>query len=207
MNSGENSFAPPMPQTREGHGNLRAFALPLGVAVFASYLLFALLPRARALTTALFYVSLALALWRGHLLERRWGYGSGRRRFPGTLFLGITWAVLGWSLLWAGLLIAFAHARTWHWLGGWRDGPILLTLTLGLFHLAQGVRLRVGRSVCVGGVLCLLGVLIPGVQALREHINLATAFLVGGTLILSGYARQGNLRRQDRTPRASEKEG
>jgi len=205
MNSEETDFAPPTPQTREGRGNLGAFELPLGIAVLANYLLFALLPKARALTTALFYVSLALALWRGHLLERRWGYGSGRRRFPGTLFLGITWAVLGWSLLWAGLLIAFAHARTWHWLGGWRDGPILLTLTLGLFHLAQGARLRVGHWAYVGGVLCLLGVLIPGLQTLREHINLATAFLVGGALILGSYMGQGASRKRDRPPRTQER--
>jgi len=202
MDPEQTSFAPPVvPMRAKGQDTLGAFELPLGGAVLVSHLLSALLPKARGLTTTALYAALALALWCGHSLERRWLHEPGRRHFRGTLYLRITWVVLGWSLLWASLPVAFAHARTWHWLGGWRDGPILLTLTLGLFHLTQGARLGVSRWVCLGGVLCLLAALLPGIRALREHMNLATALLAGGALILSGYAGQSALQKQGRSPR------
>jgi hypothetical protein len=197
-------FTPTTQVYGAGQDDLGAVELPLGIAVLTGLLLCALPFKPRWLGGAALLVMLGSALWYGNLLEYRLLHQVGRRRFRGNLLVAITWVVLGWSLLWAGLLILLAHARGWHWLSGWRDGPLLLTLGLGSFYMSQGVRLGVRRWLCLGGVLLLLGVLIPAVRPLREHMDLAAALLDGGALLASGMAArralQGRRGRPDANP-------
>ena len=173
--------------TAEGQDSLGAFELPLGAAVLVGGIINIVTVQRPWLGTALFCIFIIAALSYGGRLEYRWFRLLGRRRFRGTLLLAITWLVVAWSALLSGLLIGLAHARGWDRLEGWAGGLIWLTLTLGLYHIAQGVRLGVRRWVCLGAVLCLWAVLLPGWSLFRQRIFVAGALLVGGTLLISGY--------------------
>jgi hypothetical protein len=85
------------------------------------------------------------------------------------------------------LALFVAHARGWHHLDGWADGPMLALLLLGLYHLGLGAKLNLGRWVYLGLALCVLAVVISGVPWLRQRMHLATAILGGGALLLSGH--------------------
>lgn len=174
----------------EGHDSLGALELALGGGVLVGQLCLAMLDRVTCLASVGFHALLAVALWRGHRLECRLYRALGVRRFRGTLSLRITWLVLTWSLLWACVLLAFAHMRAWDRLQGWSDSAILLTLALGLHHLSIGAKLGQGRPVLLGLALIVWLVIISGTSALRQNIHLSTSLLVGGTLLASGYAGQ-----------------
>jgi hypothetical protein len=180
----------------EGFDNLGAFELALGAAVLLSYLLYALLTRFTTLATLLFWILLVAALWYGNRLERRQHHALGKRHLRGTLFLGITCLTLGVALLLGLLLIGLAHARAWDRIPHWADGPLLLALVLGLYHLSQGLRLGVQRWLYLGGVLCGLAVIIPAVPFLRAYMYLVSALLMGGSLLISGYFGQREMRRR-----------
>ena len=175
---------------REGHDSLGALELALGGGVLVGQLCLAMLDRVTWLASVGFYSLLALALWRGHRLEGRVFRAAGERRFRGTLCLRITWLVLTWSLLWACVLLALVHARAWNRLQGWANGPILLALILGLYHLSMGAKIGLRRWICLGLALSFWAVVISGVSVLRHNIHLSTSLLVGGTLLASGYQGQ-----------------
>lgn len=135
-------------------------------------------------------------LWYGGALEYRQLRALGRRRVRGTLLLLITWLTVGLALLLAGLLVALARLLEAGSLYGWLDRPILMTLFFGLYHLSQGVRLGVPRWMYLGGALCLLGAMIPGVRFLRHSLYLTCALLLGGPLLVSGYLGRRTFLRQ-----------
>jgi hypothetical protein len=180
----------------EGFDNLGAFELTLGAAVLLSYLFYAVLTRVTTFATLVFWILLVAALWYGNRLESRQLHALGRRRLRGTLFLGITCLTLGLALLLGLLLIGLAHARAWSRIPHWADGPLLFALVSGLYHLSQGLRLGVRRWLYLGGVLCGLAVIIPGVPFLRAYMYLVSALLIGGSLLISGYFGQREMRRR-----------
>ncbi len=160
----------------------------MGAAVLLGYLFRALLPRIAWLGNTILSVLMLCALWYGHRLEIRWLRSLGRRRIRGTLFLRVTWLVLLWSFLWSYVLLLFARALAWDvQIPGWRNGPLLLTLTLALYHLTMGVKMSLRRWIWLGAVLVLWAVLIPGVPLLRERMFVSIALLVGGALLVSGH--------------------
>ncbi len=171
----------------EGQDNLGAFELPLGAAILMGLLINALMGRGAWLGTALLGLLIVAALGYGGYLEYRWFRILGRRRFRGTLLLTATWLVVAWAALLSGLLIGLAHARGWDRSEGWDGGLLWMTLILGLYHIAQGVRLGVRRWTYLGGVLCLWAVLLPALPLFRQRIFVAGALLVGGVLLISGY--------------------
>ncbi|MFP3897260.1 MAG: hypothetical protein ACLFV5_10565 [Anaerolineales bacterium] len=86
------------------------------------------------------------------------------------------------------MLLLFARALAWDiQVAGWREGPLLSTLTLALYHLAMGIKMSLRRWTWLGAVLVLWAVLIPGVSFFRERIFFSVALLVGGALLISGY--------------------
>lgn len=171
----------------EGQDSLGAFELPLGAAVLVSCLINAVMVQRPWLGTALFCILIIAALGYGGYLEYRWFRLLGRRRFRGTLLLASTWLAAAWAALLSGLLIGLAHARGWDRIEGWVGGLIWVTLFLGLYHIAQGLRLGVRRWTYLGSMLCLWAVLLPALPLLRQHIFVAGALLVGGMLLISGY--------------------
>lgn len=171
----------------EGQDNLGAFELPLGAAVLVGWLINAVTMPRPWLGAALFCILIIAALGYGGYLEYRWFHILGRRRFRGTLLLAITWLAVAWAALLSSLLIGLAYARGWDRAEGWAGGLIWVTLVLGLYHIAQGVRLGVRRWTYLGGVLCLWAVLLPALPLPRQRIFVAGALLVGGMLLISGY--------------------
>src|SRR4030042_6194982 len=126
----------------EGHDNLGTFELTLGGAILVGYLFLALLNRVTTLASLAFWALFIGGLWYGSVLEYHQLRALGRRRFRGTLLLLITWITVGLALLLGGLLLALAHLRGAGDLVTWHDGPILLTFTLGFYHLSQ----EIGRA-------------------------------------------------------------
>ena len=114
------------------------------------------------------------------------GYINGHPAFTTPLVISSDVAYGWWSIAPFSPELGLARARAWNELPGWRDGPVLMLLTLGLYHLALGLRTRTWRWVFLGGALLTLAVLIPGVAGLRSRIYLATALLAGATLIAAG---------------------
>ena len=170
----------------EGHDSLGAYEWPLGAAIIVGYGLVEWLSTRPTLGGVLFLVLVALAVWEGSRIEREQLHALGRRRFRGTLALRLTWVLVAEGLLLAYLLLGLAHARGWHWLEGWHDGPIVLTLVLGVYHLALGLKTRVARWVWLGAVLCGFAVLLPAVPPLRLRLHFVSGLLVGAALLVSG---------------------
>jgi hypothetical protein len=153
--------------------------------------------RERPVWGAILCAMLAIvALWGGARLERHYLYGLGQRRFRGTLGLRITWLVLLCALVLSLLVVALAGARGWNADAGWHSGPLIIILTLGLYHLSLGFRLRIGRWICLGLLLCGFAILIPGVAALRQRLHVVTAVLAGPAMLASGLLGHLSFRRQ-----------
>ena len=181
----------------EGHDSYGAYEWPLGGAIFVGYAIAEWQSAARpGLVSLAFYFLLALALWEGSRVEQEQLRALGRRRFRGTLALRLTWILLVGALAFACLLIGFAHARTWNWLEGWHDGPIVLTLVLGLYSLSTGLKVGVRRWILLGVVLCGLAAVLPVIPGLRFRLYFVTGLLLGAALVGSGmYGRVVFLRR------------
>jgi hypothetical protein len=176
----------------EGQDSLGAYEMTLGGAVFVGYIALWWLRAHAGLGLALLYVLCAAALWMGARLEQMQFHELGRRRFRGTLYRRFTWLVALGAFVLAWLPIGLAHARAWNLLSGWHDGPIVLMLTLGLCHLALGLKTNTLRWTCLGGALCALAAIIPAVAPLRDKLYFVTGLLAGGSLLAAGL--MGRLR-------------
>jgi len=170
----------------EGQDSLGAYELTLGGAVFLGYLMLWWLRAHAGWGLMLVYMLCVVSLWLGARLEQMQFHALGRRRFRGTLYRRLTWLVALGAFILAWILIGLAHARAWNTLPGWHDGPILLTLSLGLYHLAMGLKTNTPRWTYLGGVLCALAVIMPAAVPLRDKLYFVTALLAGGSLIASG---------------------
>ncbi len=180
----------------EGQDDYGIYELTVGVAILLSFSFFSLLPRVTLLTSLPLYVLLLAAAWYGSVLEQRQLRALGRRRARSMLQLGITWVTLALAALLAGLVLAAAHLAGWADVRGWSDGPLLMTLVLGLQSASQGARLRIGRRLVLGLALCAFAVLLAAIAPLREHLFPATAVLTGGAQVLSGIYGQATLRQR-----------
>ncbi|MBN1402654.1 MAG: hypothetical protein JXA74_17570 [Anaerolineae bacterium] len=181
----------------DGQDTFGAYEWALGIALLVGMSLFALLPA--GWLAALFLWALILAaLWYGREVELHQLVRMGRRRYRDSLSMGLPWLALAWSLIWTLLALAFAHARGFHRLPGWADGPLAALLLLSLLHLGLGAQLNVGRWVYLGLALCALAVLVPALPPLRAHMHLAVGLLGGAALLLSGYVGRRSYARERR---------
>jgi hypothetical protein len=170
----------------EGQESFGAYEITLGAAVLAGLLVAWWLRERPVWGGILMGLGLLAALYGGNRLERDYLYTLGRRRFRGTLSLRITWLTVAYAFILGLVLVGLASARGWDAASGWLDGPMLLVLTLGLYHLALGLKVGVRRWIWLGLILCGLAVLIPGVPVLREDMRVVTAVLAGPILVGSG---------------------
>jgi len=164
-----------------------AFALGLGPALFVGYLVRWLMPGLKGLGTVVLVALVGAALVRGHRIERARLDARGLGRARGVLLLISTWAIVAESALAARLLLVLAHARLWHLLPGWVDGPIYAAAWLGGIYASVGARDGVWRWAILGCALCLVAVFMPALSATHRHAYLAAALLMGGVLSISGY--------------------
>lgn len=177
-------------ETCDDHG---AFSAGLGPALFVGYLVRWLIPSMATLGAVLVFGLVAAALARGHRIERARLNAQGMRRARGLLELLSTWAIVLLAAMAAGALLTVAHARVWHFLPGWVDGPIYAALWLGTAYASAGARDRVWRWAVVGAALCLVAVFIPVVAATPRHAYLAAALMMGGVLSIAGHFGQQTL--------------
>ncbi|NLG28619.1 MAG: hypothetical protein GX557_11965 [Chloroflexi bacterium] len=190
----------------ETQDTLGTYELALGGAILIGYLVLWWLRAWPGWGLAVLWFLCLAGVWLGAHMEDAQFHRLGRRRFRGTLYRRITWLTVACALLLGGVLLGLAHARAWNELPGWRDGPVLMLLTLGLYHLALGLRTRTRRWVYLGGALLALAVLIPGVGVLRSRTYLVTALLAGATLIAAGLSGRMRYERElgaGQAPRAA----
>ena len=186
----------------EVQDSLGAYELTLGGAVFVGYVVLWLLRAHAGWGLALLYALCLGALWLGARLENLQFHELGRRRFRGTLYRRVTWLVALAAFLLAQMLIGLAHARAWNTLPGWHDGPIVMMLTLGLYHLALGLKTSTLRWTCLGAALCVLAVLLPGVSALRDKLYFTVGLLAGGSLLAAGLVGRALFMREARAAKS-----
>ena len=177
---------------QDSHG---AFELPLGIAVIIGYLLLALLGKAPWWAVLVFLLLGVVGLGFGHRAEARQLKTLGRRRVRGTLLLGATWLLGLWSFFWVCVLLLFARARAWDRMPGWHEGVMGVSLLLGIYSLAFGIKKSLRRQQFTGIALIIWAVVLPAVGVFRERAYLASAVFLGLVLVVSGALGQRSLRR------------
>jgi hypothetical protein len=189
----------------EAQDSLGAYELSLGTAVFVGYVVLWWLRSVAGLGLVVLYLLCVAAMWTGARLEQIQFHTLGKRRFRGTLYRRVTWVVAAGAFVLAWIPIGLAHARAWNTLPGWHDGPIVMMLTLGLYHLAMGLKTNTPRWTYLGAALCAFTVIVPGIEPLRSKLYFSTGLLAGGSLVAAGLL--GRLRYLRETQAAKETSG